>query len=133
MSRKPDSFQDGRFKELEASDKLGCPVPITQEPVIPDFLESGRKNMHKETADEFHVRKRHDLDLVVIPVIPPHEADGMLIHGNNTIVVNSGFMGIPAQVFNDVGRLLERLLAVYHPFLSVKGINNGIKISFGVR
>ena len=86
--------------------------------------------MHKKTADEFHRRKRHDLNIVAIPVIPPLEADDMLIHGNQTIIVDGGFMSIPAQIFNDVGRLFERLLAVHHPILFVKGINKVIKRSF---
>ena len=76
--------------------------------------------MHKKTADEFHRRKRHDLNIVAIPVIPPLEADDMLIHGNDAIVVYGGFMSIPAQVFNNIGRLFKWLLAIHHPLFFVE-------------
>jgi len=55
------------------------------------------------------------------------KTDGRIIHGYQTIIVNSSFVGITTKIFHNVVRVFEGLLAVNHPLFLIEGIHQAIE------
>ena len=64
----------GAEQRMAQRELFGTPS-IAEEAVVADAVESVRQCMQQEAADEFVSRQRHDLILVVVPVIAPAEVD----------------------------------------------------------
>src|SRR6266496_4555725 len=96
--------------------QLLCSIAITHKAKVPDALETRRKNMQKETADELICRERHRLLLVVVAIVFPAEADHAIPHIKEAIIGNGDAVRVAADVLQDLSRSRERRLGVNHPF-----------------
>ena len=70
----------GHLQELPAQNKILSPIAIGEEAVIANTLESVRKDVKQEPADEFGSVKRHELLAVAIAIILPAELDLAIIN-----------------------------------------------------
>lgn len=68
-----DFFRDRGVRKLLAHHQLFGFVPVAEKTIVPEFDETMRKDMHKETVYEFERGDSHDFPLIVVPVIAPLE------------------------------------------------------------
>ena len=94
-------------------------VPIPQQPVMSDLHEPFRQNMKQESSDKLHRRKRHHFFLVFIGIVPPFECGLTVPDIQDPVVGNRYPVGIPAQIVNHSGRILEWRFAVCDPLKSI--------------
>lgn len=101
---------------------------IGQESKVADLLEPFRKDMEKESADEFIPGKSHLLQRIVILIIAVTECDGFLCDIDDTAIGDRHPMGIAAQIGNGIAVSVEGLLDVGDPVGSVKIIDKFLPV-----
>jgi len=90
-------------------------MAVAEEAVVPDAVEPVRQYMDQEAADELLGGEGHCLPAVVVPVIPPVEADLAVVHGHQAIVGDGNAVGIAPDVVENLLRPGERPLRVDNP------------------
>ena len=86
-----------RRQQLAAARQLGRAVPVAQQAVVADALESRRQDMQQEAADEFLPVQAHDLLARVVPVVLPVEADLAIGQVDEAIVGNRHAVRVPPK------------------------------------
>jgi len=87
---------------------------------MPDLHEAGWQDMNEESPDKFKDRYRHDLPCGIVFVIPPLEADLLILDLEDALVGDCDPMSVTSEVFHDTGGVPERRFAVNHPFFAVE-------------
>jgi len=89
---------------------------------MPDFHKTWRKDMHKETANEFKSGNRHGFPLIVIFVVAPLELDLPVIKVQDAVVRNGDAMCVSPEVLDDGISGFKRRLAIDDPFFLIASI-----------
>jgi hypothetical protein len=93
------------------------PALVGEEPIVPDFHETGGEYMEEKAANEFIFCQLHDFDGVMVFVVLPFEAYHARVRviRYNTTFRNGDPVGISAEIPDNVGSVLKRPLTIAYP------------------
>lgn len=111
--------------DAEDNGKLLLPVTVGEETIIPDFLETGRKDMHHEPADELTAGKGDILEGRIVLIVFRHKGDEVSIDRLHPGVGDGDTVSITPQIFNGIAEAIEGLPDVGAPGDSVKPVPEG--------
>ncbi len=95
---------------------------VVQEPIITDFLETGREHMHQVTADEFRI-VQSDGTFWVAGLFPTGRKGRLVFVNRKDPAVGDGnLVCIPSKVFDCVAKAIKRFFYVRAPILLVKAV-----------
>jgi len=97
-------------------------VPVVQESIVSDFLETGRQDVRQVTPDEFGVLKRDAPAWLARPFSPGGKGHPPFVDGQDSAVRYRDFVGVPSQIFHGVAEPVEGFLYVGTPVLLVKAV-----------
>ena len=120
----------GRIRQPSAQRHACAFITESEYSVMANLPKAGRENMQQKTPDKFFRSDGHRFHFVSVSIIPPTEADFPVLHTQNSVVGNCHSVGITSKICNDFLRRSKWRFAVYHPFLRVAGIQQGL---IGVR
>lgn len=112
--------QAGCTGQLFADAKAALLPAIAPQTEMPDFHESGWKNMNEKSADKLMSGNCHGFPLGAILVVPPFEGDLIVFHTEDTLVGDGDPMGIAPQIFHNSRGMLEGWFAVSYPLLLIE-------------
>ena len=93
-----------------------CLVPVVQETIVSDLLETGRQHVHQVAPDKLGVRKRDGPTWFARPLPPGGKSHPLFVNGQDAAVRYRDLVGVPSQVFHGVVKWLLRVLGEW-PFL----------------
>lgn len=111
--------------DAENDGKLLLPVTVGEETIIPDLLETGRKDMHHEPADELTAGKGDILEGRIVLIVFRHKGDAVPIDRLHPGVGDGDTVGITPQIFNGIAEAIEGLPDVGAPGGIVKPVLQG--------
>lgn len=88
--------------DAENNGKLLLPVRVGEETIIPGLLETGRKDMHHEPADELTAGKGDILEGRIVLIAFRHKGDEVSINRLHPGVSDGDTVGITPQIFNGI-------------------------------
>jgi hypothetical protein len=91
---------------------------VGKESEVPDLHETCRKHMEQEATHELGCLESHDAASVVVPGVPPAEADLAVVEAEKSSVGNGDTMGVAGQILQHMFWATERRLGVDHPICS---------------
>lgn len=92
--------------------------PVVQETTVADFLETGRKYMHHETADEF-LTGNGDLVCFSCPVVLCKESDLFRCNAEDPGICDGDAVRVASKVFDGVAVPVKGLLQLDVPLRAV--------------
>lgn len=114
-------------EKFPASVELLSAAPVPQETIVPDFNEPIGQDVEKKATNEFLGAHGHDLDLVVIGIIPPSERDTVVVRFHDPVIADRYPVGVPAEILKNAFGPVERRFAVNDPLLLVQIGDQGIE------
>lgn len=78
-------------------------------------METVGQGVQKEAADELEDVERHQLALVVVPIIPPAEAHAAIGEADKPAVGDGNAVGVAAEIGEDLRRAAEGTLGIHDP------------------
>jgi hypothetical protein len=88
---------------------------VGQKPVVANTHEAVGQHVLQEAADEFVMVELQDFVLVVIAIVLVTEANMVLIHGEESVVVDGDLVGVTGKIGDDGLGALEVGLGIDHP------------------
>lgn len=111
--------------DAENDGKFFLPVTVGEETIIPDLLETGRKDMHHKPTNELTAGKGDLLQGRVISVVFRHKGNEIPINRLHPGVSDGDTVRITPQIFNGIAEAIEGLPDVGAPGGIVKPVPEG--------
>ena len=113
------SFNRGRTSSSarHSVDLVGS-VPIREQSIVANAMESIGKNMEEEAAHELTHGELHNFALVVaiLTVVLPAKTDVLVREFEQAAVADGNSVRVPREISQDLLRTCERTLGENHPF-----------------
>ena len=91
------------------------PIPIGQQSVVADALESRWQNMQQEAAYERMCVQTHGFVARLVAIVLPGECDRSIGEFEQSVVGDRHAMGVASKIFQHLFGATERRLGVDHP------------------
>ena len=101
-------------------------LSAAQYAVMPDLYKPAWQDMQAKPAQELHSRQMGQLLFALVLIVLVLEGDALLINVLDPVIADRYPVGVLSQVFYNLLRIAQRRLAVNHPWLFPKLIEQGL-------
>ena len=109
------------IEQATAGGNFFLAVAIGEEAEVADADEAGGQDVEEETAEELDGFERQNLFDTAVAVILPAEPEAAVLELEQAMIGDSDFVGIAAEIVNDLGGATEGALGIDNPALTAGG------------